>query len=91
PALQRAMQASSFQPPCFSPTASGRSRARTGPGEERLDHLRESDGIDGLGDDEQAAWVLRVIVDYTREPQGWQARVLALFSRSCREVTSSSL
>ncbi|GGW13385.1 hypothetical protein GCM10018980_72100 [Streptomyces capoamus] len=47
-----------------------------GPGEERLDQLREGDGIDGLDDNEQAAWVLRVIVDYTREPLGWQAGVL---------------
>lgn len=50
--------------------------ATPGPGEERLDQLREGAGIDGLDDDEQAAWVLRVIVDYTREPLGWQARVL---------------
>ncbi|MFI8872971.1 hypothetical protein [Streptomyces sp. NPDC055243] len=47
-----------------------------GPGEERLDQLRKGDGIDGLDDDEQAVWVLRVLVEYTREPLGRQARVL---------------
>lgn len=50
--------------------------ATPGPGEERLDQLREGDGIDGLDENEQAAWLLRFIVDYTREPLGWRARVL---------------
>lgn len=50
--------------------------ATPGPDEERLDRMREGEGIDGLDEDEQAAWLLRVMVDYTREPQGWQARVL---------------
>ncbi|MFG2639105.1 hypothetical protein ACGFX8_36440 [Streptomyces sp. NPDC048362] len=32
--------------------------------------------LDGLDENEQTAWLLRVIVDYTREPLGWQPRVL---------------
>ncbi|MFD6243092.1 MULTISPECIES: hypothetical protein [Streptomyces] len=50
--------------------------ASPGPGEDRLDLLRDGEGIEGLDDNEQAAWLLRVMVDYTREPQGWHARVL---------------
>jgi hypothetical protein len=50
--------------------------ATPGPGEERLDQLRGGEGIDGLDDHEQAVWVVRVIVDYTRQSLGWQARVL---------------
>ncbi|MCS0606026.1 hypothetical protein NX794_33180 [Streptomyces sp. LP11] len=50
--------------------------ATPGPGEDRLDLLRDGEGIEGLDESEQAAWVLRVMVDYTREPQGWHARVL---------------
>ncbi|MBZ3918159.1 hypothetical protein [Streptomyces acidiscabies] len=50
--------------------------ATPGPGEDRLDRMREGEGIDGLDENEQAAWLLRVMVDYTREPQGWHARVL---------------
>ncbi|MFH8642339.1 hypothetical protein [Streptomyces goshikiensis] len=50
--------------------------ATPGPGEERLAQLRAGEGIDGLDEKEQAAWVLKVMVDYTREPMGWQARVL---------------
>jgi hypothetical protein len=50
--------------------------ATPGPGEERLDQLREGDGIDGLDENEQAAWLLRVVVDYNRKPLGWQAYIL---------------
>ncbi|MFC9621114.1 hypothetical protein ACFTXM_14270 [Streptomyces sp. NPDC056930] len=50
--------------------------AQPGPGEERLGQLRGGDGIDGLSEAEAAAWLLRVMVDYQREPVGWQARVI---------------
>jgi hypothetical protein len=50
--------------------------ATPGPGEERLDQLRGGAGVDGMDEREQAVWVLKVMVDYTREPMGWQARVL---------------
>ncbi|AJC62062.1 hypothetical protein [Streptomyces sp. 769] len=49
---------------------------RPGPGEQRLDQLRGGDGIDGLTDAEAAAWLLKVMADYRREPAGWQVRVL---------------
>ncbi|MEU3075334.1 hypothetical protein [Streptomyces laurentii] len=50
--------------------------ATPGPGEDRLDRLREGDGINELDAGEQATWALSVMADYTREPKGWQARVL---------------
>lgn len=50
--------------------------ATPGPGEARLDQLRDGDGINDLTEDEEAAWLLRVMVDYRREPAGWTAHVL---------------
>ncbi|MFE5097062.1 hypothetical protein ACFRCI_43885 [Streptomyces sp. NPDC056638] len=50
---------------------SGWQRSPRSPGEERLDQLRGGNGIDGLSETEAAAWLLRVMVDYHREPVGW--------------------
>ncbi|MFJ5850826.1 hypothetical protein [Streptomyces sp. NPDC092903] len=47
-----------------------------GPSEERLTQLHGADGIDGLTEGEAQTWLLRVMVDYRREPIGWQARVM---------------
>ncbi|MFG2987016.1 hypothetical protein ACGFYQ_38195 [Streptomyces sp. NPDC048258] len=50
--------------------------AEPGPGEERLAQLYGGDGIDDLTEAEAQAWVLKVMVNYHREPIGWQAEVL---------------
>ncbi len=46
--------------------------AQPGPGEERLDQLR--DGGD-LTDAEAEAWLVQVLADYHRRPVGWEVHV----------------
>lgn len=55
------------------------------PTEERLDELRGGEGIDGLSVPEIEAWLLRVMVEYRREPAGWHAEVMV--GRSGPECT----